>query len=964
MADVRKTIEIVFQGDDQLTGTVGGMSSAFGQLESGVLAVAEPLSKLADGILAADATLAALAIGGLTYAFQKSKEFENSLIELKKVTDGSTESIEKAKKQAFELSSVYGESSSSILLSTADMIQAGYNLDDAMALTAKSMDLVIAGGLGASQASEILIATLKGFDAPASEAARLTDILNEVSQKYATRVDQLAIGMSKIAPISKLMGFSFEETAGLLTPVIEVFRSGDQAAFALRTGLLKLIDDAAPVKEALAKLGISQTDLNGKLRSGKDVLLDVAEAFKTAEQNDKLFLTAQLVGTEQSARMVTVFDNLAKYTDIVGVALNSAGSAAKEVALRLESAEVQVNRFKTGFENLGIAVGDQFKAAAVGAISGMTDIESAISTGVTSGAFEPLFKILREAGDELGKFLKDIAKALPEAFEKLDYSGILKGFESIRDVIGDLFGGLDLREPDDLAIALQKVVDTIEALLIVTRGMIEGFAPFFEAISQGIAEVRNMDDETAKAFGNILASAKLITDAGIAIAASMYAIQQSGVSIGAVFDAVIGSVTVVWNLLQASFSATVAKIVGVVEFFVSKFNTVFQVIPDVIANAIPGLSDFRDGLQETTTGLRNYQAAVQMDLTDDLGEAWEGAKRAASAFTDSTKEATEEAKDFGSAIKEIPAETKIKIDTDVSSAEDIKKELAVIEARAAQIKFKLSEGSLDVGFANRALDKLHDRSVELQDALNFKLNVDSVGIDKVESAINELPEEKMVEIWVDGKKIGEVSEELEKNFPDKFDSEVQLLIDKASLEETTKEVDKAVPEEKDLKVSAKLDKEQAERNLKELGIKADVLQASFDYKAKVDIAEIEAATAITQSAFTSLTETLAGSADILQAYSGAYSEADSASKRLFLQTQIREESARRDKELRLQEQLIEKQLEYYEARAEAAERGDALVQIDGTGLQPHLEAIMWEVLAAIQIRANEEGQAALLGLSV
>jgi hypothetical protein len=39
-----------------------------------------------------------------------------------------------------------------------------------------------------------------------------------------------------------------------------------------------------------------------------------------------------------------------------------------------------------------------------------------------------------------------------------------------------------------------------------------------------------------------------------------------------------------------------------------------------------------------------------------------------------------------------------------------------------------------------------------------------------------------------------------------------------------------------------------------------------------------------------------------------------------------------------------------------------LIQIDGTGLQPHLEAFMFEILSAIQVRATAEGQKFLVGL--
>jgi hypothetical protein len=51
-----------------------------------------------------------------------------------------------------------------------------------------------------------------------------------------------------------------------------------------------------------------------------------------------------------------------------------------------------------------------------------------------------------------------------------------------------------------------------------------------------------------------------------------------------------------------------------------------------------------------------------------------------------------------------------------------------------------------------------------------------------------------------------------------------------------------------------------------------------------------------------------------------------------------------------------------QAKLDAMKSGEALIQIDGAGLQPHLEAFMWEILAAVQIRVNEEGHAMLFGI--
>jgi hypothetical protein len=49
------------------------------------------------------------------------------------------------------------------------------------------------------------------------------------------------------------------------------------------------------------------------------------------------------------------------------------------------------------------------------------------------------------------------------------------------------------------------------------------------------------------------------------------------------------------------------------------------------------------------------------------------------------------------------------------------------------------------------------------------------------------------------------------------------------------------------------------------------------------------------------------------------------------------------------------------ARTKAMERGDAMIKINGDGLQPHLEAFMWEIIRTVQVRVNEDGMGMLLG---
>ena len=77
--------------------------------------------------------------------------------------------------------------------------------------------------------------------------------------------------------------------------------------------------------------------------------------------------------------------------------------------------------------------------------------------------------------------------------------------------------------------------------------------------------------------------------------------------------------------------------------------------------------------------------------------------------------------------------------------------------------------------------------------------------------------------------------------------------------------------------------------------------------------------------------------------------------------QIEKENALREKSFALQQKLIEATIQEIELRTKAFANGDALIKIDGAGLQPHLEAFMWEILRTIQTRVNADGLKLLLG---
>jgi len=879
MADVTRIVEILFKGTNKIGSTITSVGRDLDDLNHHVTTVAQPFADLTTAVVKLDAVLAATAAAGIAYFYSESSKLQSATTELKKVIGDNTEALGIAKITAKELSNEYGESAASVLSSTAAYKQAGFDIQGAMTLAKDGMDLVIAGELEASTSSEILIASLKGFKAPAEDARRLIDILNEVSNNYATDIEQLGRGMAGISPIARSMGLSMEETAGLVTPVIEVFRSGDEAAVALKTGLLKLIDDSKPVQEALASIGVVQKDANGNLRSGKDILYDVAKAFQSLEEPQKLFVTQQLVGIEQSARMVEVFDGLSKSSEITATAMDATGSAAKEVAERLKDPEVAVNRLIQGFKNLASSVGDDFQEAGTGAINGITAVLNALENSVDEGAFAPILDALNDYLDGIEDKLLVLSENLPDALEDIDYTGFLEELENIRETIGSLFEDIDFSDPESLSRAIQKVVDSAESLVNFSEGIARVFVTIGDYVSEAIDWFNDLDPATQKLLGGLAGAGAAVT----AIAAPI------GLAVAA-----LGSLTTALTVAAAAGSAWLGLKIA------DTINKDLDASKSLLAELEKSAADYRkeiEKLEKSNTTLYNLFAD---EGVDDKATVLDGLKNKLQLVEDKIKIVRAEA-----AGEDIFAGM-------TDDADALKNALAHIAPKFTEIE---------------------DSAKELKSALEHNTPRFTVDTNEAKQALQE------IEYWV-----GEGE--------DKVLHTIMVPVDKKEIEEAKKAVEE-IPAEKRLKFETDL-------QIAEVKAKAQTIQDALKYKAQVDIAEIEAAAKVTTALSENITEMFANTGKQITDLYSQWDKGTSLAEKWSIQESLKSETETRKKTLEMQEKLNNAQIKFLNARTKRMESGQALITVDGAGLQPHLEMIMWELFGAIQIRAKEEGLDQLL----
>lgn len=884
MADLTKTISIIF-------GAKSEVASVTRAIEKDLDSLSKPLAAAASTVAKLDAALAALAVGGLVYAFKKSVDFENSVVSLRKVVGDAPADMAAAQDAALKLSGVYGESATKILESTANFVQAGFTVQESIRLTKNAMDLKIAGDVSAAQSSEYLISILKGFKAPAEDAGRVVDILNEVSNKYATNVEQLAIGMADLSPIAKIMGFSFEETAGLLTPVIEVFRSGSESAIALKTGLLRLIDDSAPVAEALASIGVSQKKANGELRSGKDILLDVSKAFTKLTEPQKIFVTQQLVGIQQSARMVEVFNGLNKSVEVTQVAMKSAGSAQAEVNARLASSEVTINRLGVGFENLARIIGDKFKASVTGAIAGGVDLEEALQNITNSGAFDALLAQLNKFATSIGVSLKDVAKNLPEAFAKVDFSSLLHSIDEVGVAIGKLFD-IDTTDPAELTSVIQHVVDSISSLIDVSRGMGEVFAPIIRTAVGLVEGFNTLDESTKTLVGNLLGAGAAYKMFGPIVGTIMFLLGQDSQTMATIVNTSFAAVENGINAIKVAV-LSLAMI----------FSTASQGMAELLAN-IPGYDSSGEMVKRTSDRVK-----IIGDLLEEANSKLVfSSDKVAAAFSGTGEKA----------------------ETAQSKAAAYAKALALIPA-------------------------------DISTAINVNDGDSHKKVSDINNSLALLPEKRevMVELMADGSTIEKTKKVITQTFPDGtiLLTNVGVYADDIQLNAVKKKINDVAPGKKEIDVQMKMD-------IEKIKSESDVVQKAIEWKAKLDIANVEANAKIIEATFKSIDNTITSTGTTLTSLMGTWATLQGAGRggTSFIEQQITDENRRRNEALVMQKEMTSAQIDNLKARTEAIKGGKAMITIDGKGLQPQLEAFMFEILKQIQVRANAEGAKFLTGI--
>lgn len=702
MADLQRTIEIIFNGVDDVSGTmstISGKMSKFGDTVSGI---GDPFANLAKGIGAVDVALGLMAAAALTARSaieSETNKMSNALglptAEAEKFADvaknvytaGFGENLSDAFAMATTAAGKFKDSTSadleSIIINAkklSDTFGSDYN-DNLSAVQTLMRDF----GISSTEAFDLVTT---GFQKGLNGSGDFLESITEYSTQFAN-------GGADAGEF-----FSVLET-GLQNGILGT----DKAADMFKEFRVRIQDDSKTTKESLESIGIDPVKFAADLDSGK---MSVVEAFqiiqnKLKEVDDKGVQVRAGVGL-----MGTQFEDM-----------------GTQAALAVDTTKTKLQDMKGAIDKINPdeSLTAKFEQA-------FRTIATTITTNSVWEAIENHFKTTFD----------DIKNSFEEAFQGVDFSEIEQTVKELINVISDTFADMDLdiTSVEGMKNAIELVRDSINSLLNVSTGIAGFFTPFVGYLKETVEWFNSLNKDCQETIGFIVGlGASLTTLGGI--------LGVGGILVGGLGNlaALFGSQGALRAGLTA-FSTEFALLGNQISMFQA---TVALTIGWAIGGQIRELSggavdEWMQGIFKSIDSVINFSGQMG-DV--DLGEF--GDRKLEIEIQAKTEKAKASLNDFFSGIDDFEVEVRADLQVE-QSLTDFFGELDSWEGNYQEVLVKAEADETSLTETKTEFERVGTRA----DGSPIYAEITAKGkdIDTVKQDIEAIPSEKLLEIKLQG----------------------------------------------------------------------------------------------------------------------------------------------------------------------------------------------------------------------
>lgn len=932
MADAQKTIELIFQGVDK---TGAATAAAVKNLESfggSLKGATQPVADFTVAALKVEAGVLAVGAAFTTFAVKSAADFDAAFRQITTLFDATDEDLARFKASILEYASGSSASLEEITNSLSAAIGSGVEYSKSLDLIATAEKLSVATRADLKGTTEVLVSTLNAYGLSTSAAGEVSDKLFQIIKDGKIEMTDLSASLANITPIAATAGVSLDEIGAGIATLTAAGVQPSTAIDALRSALSNIIKPSEQAKKLTNELGI-EFDANALKSKGLAGVLDDVQT-ATGGSADKM---AILFGDVQGLSAVMTLTG--SQADAFAGSLGAMGKAAGAVDAAFakmngsveQSSEKAVNALKALLVEIGTPLLDEFGGIA----TAIAKVFAAVADSVKDGALSGLVEYIESLAGEIQEAFEQIATSLPAALAKADLSGFTKGLDAVVGSVKGLFDGFDLGSADGLARAIETLGAALLGLSKYAAGVIESFEPMFDLLVEVGKGAAGVDSSVFALAGNI------------------------------------GGVVTQANLLAGGLTGLVPLFEGLLALLVVKQGVGLVGAMGALATGSGALATALGsaGLVAAAGAAGYAVGTVLNDGIDKVVSSVSGSETTLGAWLADLVNSADDAKGFAVTVDGLRISIE-DLNQGVESGKYVWDDVTGAWTSAVKQADVLAEGLDGVAGAVRKVSK--DGITEYVDAMGnvVKYTEDSAGAlqrwnDAVLAAGGVLDESTSgAQSFADANRAV-------------FDTTTAIvpIIDEATgkvvgyeqnLLATGKALDTVGKSTDGIKKSAE-ELAKAEEAAQKLKLEMEKLASNeriktLEFKAQIDVARIQADAQKTVAAFESISTAIDSTGTTMTGLFGLMGNDKLSFRELFaLEAEADKESKRRDEALKLQKDLTEAQIEMMQAQTDAINSGDGLIKISGDGLQPHLEAFMWEILKAIQVRVNADGLKMLLG---
>lgn len=937
MADAQRTIDLIFNGVDKTAAATQAALNNLNKFSGTVETATQPIADFTVGALKLEAGILAAGAAMTVFAVKTAAEFDVAFKQISTLFEATDEDVAAFRDAILDYASTSSKSLEDITNSISAAVGSGVEYSKSIGLIATAEKLAIATRADLKGTTEVLVSTLNSYGLSTDKAGEVSDVFFKIIADGKIEMDALSQYLANLTPVAAAAGISLEEIGAGIATLTAAGIQPSTAIDALRSAISNIIKPSEQAKKMAAELGI-EFDANALKSKGLAGVLDEVQK-ATGGSADKM---AVLFGDVQG--LTAVLTLTGKQADTFKTSIESMGSAAGAVDaafLKMTgSVEEAGAKIASALKVLLVNIGDPLLDEFGGVAEAVAQIFAGLSKSVKDGALGDLVKYIETVAGDLEEAFQDVAKNLPAALASADLSGFKKGLDAVITAVKNLFGGIDVTTTDGLTSSIEFLGAAFLGLSKYASGVIDSFKPMFDLlvkVGQGAADVDADFFELAGNLGGAVTQINLLAGGMNSLLPALEAllgimVVKQGAGLVGAMGALSGSAATLTKALGAAGLVGAAAAAGyaigttlndpinkLVSTMTGTETTLGGWIYDLV-NAGEDAEEFGVTVDGLRVSLEDLNKGVESGkyVWDDVTQAWTNAEKASAGLAEGldgvagavSKVTTGPVTEYMDALGNVVKRT-------VESQEALD---AWNEAMLASggVTDEVVQGAENLADANQAVYDTTSKIIPIFDAVTGKI----IGYEQNLLATTDAADKLGTESGKAGTAIGKSADDIKK------------------AEEATRRWNEEI---------AKMN--HAEK------------LALIESQTKITTAQIEADAQKAVAAYESISEAINSTGDTLQSLYGTLAGGDlDFRQQLNLERELVKESARRDDALKLQRDLTEAQIRMMDAQVNALQNGDGMIKIDGAGLQPHLEAFMWEILKSIQVRVNQDGLKMLLGV--